>query len=44
VGDPDNVEAEFAVTARSYLKGKGVGAITLSRWLYHASARGIETV
>jgi acetyltransferase len=44
VSDPDNVEAEFSVTVLSNLKGHGVGAVSLSRILDYAAARGIETV
>jgi GNAT superfamily N-acetyltransferase len=44
VADPDNVEAEFSVTVLSNLKGHGVGAVSLSRILDYAAARGIETV
>jgi acetyltransferase len=44
VADPDNVEAEFSVTVRSDLKGRGVGAVTLSRILDYAATRGIESV
>ena len=44
VADPDNVEAEFSVTVRSDLKGRGVGAVSLSRILDYAASRGIGTV
>lgn len=44
VADPDNVEAEFSVTVLSSLKGRGVGAVALSRILDYAASRGIETV
>lgn len=41
-GDPDNVEAEFAVVVRSDLKGQGLGRLLLERVIAHARSRGTE--
>ncbi len=42
--DPDNQRAEFAVTVRSDLKGRGIGTLMLSRMLDYARDRGIAEV
>ena len=42
VADPDNVEAEFAVTVRSDLKGKGLGTILFSKLIAYCRSRGTE--
>jgi len=44
VADPDNLRAEFAVTVRSDLKGKGIGTLLLRRLLDYAWERGIAEV
>jgi acetyltransferase len=44
VADPDQVEAEFSVTVRSDVKGRGVGAAALARVLDYAAERGLATV
>jgi acetyltransferase len=40
--DPDNVAAEFAVTVRSDLKGRGLGYLLMSRLIEIARTRGIQ--
>jgi acetyltransferase len=40
VADPDNVEAEFAVTVRSDLKARGLGHLLLARMIEHLTRRG----
>jgi acetyltransferase len=40
VADPDNVEAEFAVTVRSDLKGKGLGRLLMNKLIRYCRARG----
>jgi len=42
--DPDGRRAEYAVAIRSYLKGRGLGYLLMSRILDHARSRGIEEV
>lgn len=44
VADPDNQRAEFAVTVRSDLKGRGLGTLMLQRMLDYARERGIAEV
>ena len=41
-GDPDGVEAEFAVLVRSDLKGQGLGRLLLERLIDHARERGFK--
>ncbi|WP_244828997.1 bifunctional acetate--CoA ligase family protein/GNAT family N-acetyltransferase [Caballeronia sp. TF1N1] len=40
ISDPDNETAEFAVAARSDMKGKGLGSLLLTRIIDYARARG----
>jgi len=40
VADPDNVSAEFAVTVRSDLKGKGLGILLMHKLIAYCRARG----
>ncbi|SAK98093.1 bifunctional acetate--CoA ligase family protein/GNAT family N-acetyltransferase [Caballeronia ptereochthonis] len=40
IADPDNETAEFAVAARSDMKGKGLGSLLLSRIIDYARKRG----
>jgi len=42
--DPDNQQAEFALTVRSDLKGRGMGTLLLTRMLDYARNRGIGRV
>src|SRR5690554_4512864 len=43
-GDPDNRTAEYAVAIRSYLKGRGLGYLLMTRILDYAERRGIHEV
>ncbi|MFM0516946.1 MULTISPECIES: GNAT family N-acetyltransferase [Caballeronia] len=40
IADPDNETAEFAVAARSDMKGRGLGSLLLSRIIDYAKKRG----
>ena len=42
--DPDNQKAEFALTVRSDMKGRGIGTLMLTRMLDYARSRGIGEV
>lgn len=42
--DPDNESAEFAVTVRSDLKGRGLGRLLMDRIIAHARTRGLRTL
>ncbi len=42
--DPDNYRAEFAVTVRSDLKGRGLGHLMMTRLLDYARQRGISEI
>ena len=44
VGDPDNVEAEFAVIVRSDLKGHGLGDLLMAKILRYLRAHGTQRV
>jgi acetyltransferase len=44
VADPDNVRGEFAVTVRSDLKGRGLGALLLRCLLDYCRASGLTEV
>jgi acetyltransferase len=44
VADPDNVQAEFAVTVRSDLKGKGLGRILMQKLIRYCRARGTAEI
>jgi acetyltransferase len=40
VADPDNQEAEFAITVRSDLKGGGLGELLMRKLIHHFQSRG----
>ena len=42
--DPDNTTAEFAVTVRTDLKGRGLGTLLMQRLLDYARSRGIGEI
>jgi acetyltransferase len=42
IGDPDNVEAEFAVIVRSDCKGRGLGRLLMERLIDFQRARGTQ--
>lgn len=44
VADPDNIEAEFAVTVRSDLKGHGLGAILMNKLIDYCRRRGTRAI
>jgi acetyltransferase len=44
IADPDNRNAEYAVSVRSAMKGTGLGPKVLARVLDYAEARGIQRV
>jgi acetyltransferase len=44
VADPDNVSAEFAVTVRSDLKGKGLGVMLMHKLIAYCRARGTREI
>jgi acetyltransferase len=44
VADPDNVSAEFAVTVRSDLKGKGIGEMLMNKLIAYCRARGTREI
>jgi acetyltransferase len=44
VADPDNVSAEFAVTVRSDLKGKGLGVMVMNKLIAYCRARGTREI
>jgi len=44
VADPDNVSAEFAVTVRSDLKGKGLGVMLMNKLIAYCRARGTREI
>ena len=44
VADPDNIEAEFAVTVRSDLKGQGLGRILMEKLIAYCRVRGTRTI
>lgn len=44
VTDPDNVQAEFAVTVRSDLKGHGLGAILMEKLIAYCRSRGTREI
>jgi acetyltransferase len=44
VADPDNIEAEFAVTVRSDLKGHGLGAILMEKLIAYCRQRGTRAI
>lgn len=44
VADPDNTSAEFAVTVRSDLKGKGLGVMLMNKLIAYCRARGTREI
>ncbi|QJE02743.1 GNAT family N-acetyltransferase [Massilia forsythiae] len=44
VADPDNMSAEFAVTVRSDLKGKGLGIMLMHKLIDYCRARGTREI
>lgn len=42
--DPDNVSAEFAISVRSDLKGKGLGRILMSKLIAYCCERGAHEI
>jgi len=42
LADPDNREAEFAITIRSDVKGRGLGRALMERIMSYAQQRGVE--
>ncbi|QDZ27990.1 GNAT family N-acetyltransferase [Noviherbaspirillum sp. UKPF54] len=44
IADPDNISAEFAIIVRSDLKGKGLGALLLSKLIAYCRARGTHEI
>ena len=44
VADPDNIEAEFAVTVRSDLKGHGLGQILMAKLIAYCRMRGTRAI
>jgi acetyltransferase len=44
VADPDNISAEFAVTVRSDLKGKGLGRMLMNKLIAYCRARGTREI
>jgi acetyltransferase len=44
VADPDNMSAEFAVTVRSDLKGKGLGRDVDEKLIAYCRARGTREI
>ncbi|MGZ8293323.1 MAG: bifunctional acetate--CoA ligase family protein/GNAT family N-acetyltransferase [Telluria sp.] len=44
VADPDNIQAEFAVTVRSDLKGHGLGRILMEKLIAYCRKRGTREI
>lgn len=44
VCDPDNISAEFAISVRSDLKGKGLGQLLMQRVIRYCRERGIQEI
>jgi acetyltransferase len=44
VADPDNIQAEFAVTVRSDLKGHGLGRILMEKLIAYCRRRGTREI
>ena len=44
VADPDNIQAEFAVTVRSDLKGQGLGRILMEKLIAYCRTRGTREI
>jgi acetyltransferase len=44
VCDPDNISAEFAISVRSDLKGKGLGQLLMNRVIRYCRERGIHEI
>ena len=44
VADPDNIQAEFAVTVRSDLKGHGLGRVLMEKLIAYCRKRGTREI
>ena len=44
VADPDNIQAEFAVTVRSDLKGHGLGQLLMEKLIEYCRSRGTREI
>jgi acetyltransferase len=44
VSDPDNISAEFAITVRSDLKGKGLGRMQMEKVIRYCRDRGTQEI
>jgi len=44
VCDPDNVSAEFAISVRSDLKGKGLGLMLMQKLIRYCRERGVQEI
>ncbi|HEY0845415.1 MAG TPA: GNAT family N-acetyltransferase [Noviherbaspirillum sp.] len=44
VCDPDNISAEFAISVRSDLKGKGLGQMLMNRVIQYCRDRGVQEI
>lgn len=44
VCDPDNISAEFAISVRSDLKGKGLGQLLMNRVIRYCRERGVQEI
>jgi acetyltransferase len=44
VSDPDNISAEFAITVRSDLKGKGLGRMQMEKVIRYCRERGTQEI
>ena len=44
VGDPDNIEAEFAIVVRSDLKCRGLGRLLMQKLIAYCRARGTHVI
>jgi len=44
VADPDNIQAEFAVTVRSDLKGHGLGQLLMEKLIDYCRRRGTREI
>jgi acetyltransferase len=42
--DPDNIRAEYAVTVRTDMKGRGLGYLLMTRLIEVAKARGLSEI
>lgn len=44
VADPDNIQADFAITVRSDLKGQGLGPILMNKLIDYCRSRGTREI